>query len=212
MTLQSLMKGKRRLLISLIESKIPAFSLESKEDSGLFCILSKIVFWNKRLNTEFVTTVYPKVYVPHLPWKEDDHFGAFSVLAHEYVHLKDRERLKFFFNLLYLSPQVFSLLSLFSLVHSSWWLLCLLFLMPIPSPGRAWLEYRGYRCNMAIWYWLGDEKIDFDWIIGQFTGSSYYWMFPFPGFLTKMLERDYQRLKAGDVPDELLEIQSLLSE
>lgn len=65
---------------------------------------------------------------------------------------------------------------------------------------------------MAIWYWLGDEKIDFDWIIGQFTGSSYYWMFPFPGFLTKMLERDYQRLKAGDVPDELLEIQSLLSE
>ena len=210
MSLQSLMEGKRRLLISLIENKIHAFSLESKEDSGLFCVLSKIVFWNKRFNTDYVTTLYPKVYVPSLPWKEEDHFGAFSVLAHEYIHLKDRKRLKFFFNLLYLSPQVFSLLSLFSLVHSSWWLLCLLFLLPIPSPGRAWLEYRGYRCNMAIWYWITEDRIDFDWIANQFVGSPYYWMFPFRRVLIELLERDYQRLREGHVPEELLEIKNLL--
>jgi hypothetical protein len=51
------MEGKRRLLISLIESKIPAFSLESKEDSGLFYVLSKVVFWNKKLNTDYIKTL-----------------------------------------------------------------------------------------------------------------------------------------------------------
>ena len=88
--------------------------------------LSCFLFFNKKFMTNYVTTSYPKVYVPELPWKPSNHVGAIATLAHEYVHLSDRKRMGWLFNLLYITPQalfVFGILSFYSL----WFLLFFLF-------------------------------------------------------------------------------------
>ena len=162
-------------------------------------LLSKLLFFNKTFATGYVTTLYPKVYVPELPWREKDHVAAIATLAHEYVHLKDRKKMWLFFNFLYLFPQnlaPFALLGAFG--NSPLWYLCLLFLLPIPSPTRAWLEFRGYRMTLAVWaLYLGrdwDSRRFIDSIVDkQFSSSAYYWMFPFRRFMIEKFHTYHAR-------------------
>ena len=149
MTSTNELESKYDKLLAHIESSIAGFKIIDKRESALMRVLSFVLFFNKVFMTRYITTIYPKVYVPELPWAPDKPLGRLSILAHEYVHLKDRQRLGLLFNILYLSPQIFALLSL-GAIWNMWWLLALLFLLPLPSPGRAWLEMRGYRMTMAI--------------------------------------------------------------
>tara|TARA_Y100000034_G_scaffold136391_1_gene212560 strand:- start:1483 stop:2037 length:555 start_codon:yes stop_codon:yes gene_type:complete len=154
--------------------------------------LSKLLYFNKHFMDKYVTTIYPKVYVPRLPFKENDPISAIATLAHEYVHLKDRKKMGFLFNFFYLFPQnlvFFSLLGIFN----PWWYLCLLCLLPIPSPTRAWLEYRGYRMTLFVYEYYGamrDHDDFLEWIAEHFVNSSYYWMFPAKSFIKNKLKRD----------------------
>ena len=182
-------KLAREKLERHIEKQIPGFRIEDKRKSPLMRLLSKLLFFNKTFSTGYVTTLYPKVYVPELPWREKDHVAAIATLAHEYVHLKDRKRMWLFFNFLYLFPQnlaPFALLGVFD--SEPLWFLCLLFLLPIPSPTRAWLEFRGYRMTLAIWAHFLKDKLDTGRFINSivdknFAGSAYYWMFPFRRYM-----------------------------
>jgi len=201
----SLYSDKRKALESLISQLIPGFSIESKKESTLCRFYSKILFFNKSFMTEYVTTLYPKIFVPELPWREDDDLEATVILAHEFVHLYDRKRMWLWFNLLYLSPQVLALFA----VATFWspinilWLVCL---APMPSLGRAWLEYRGYRATLASVYWLTGKKVELDWLLLQFSGPAYYWMFPFKNILSKKFEKDFIRIENGDILGEELEL------
>jgi hypothetical protein len=206
--LQSL-EHKKEILIREITKEVPGFEILSKRNHPLWKFLSKVMFWNPRIATGFITTLYPKVWVPSLPWKEDDPASAIEILAHEYVHLQDRKRLGYFFNLLYLSPQILSLFALLSFVNP-WCLLFLVCLLPLPSPGRAWLEYRGYRMSMAITYWIHDECLDLDWVVSQFTGPNYYWMYPFRGHLKRQYEREFERIKQNTLTSDLKHVKSIL--
>ena len=116
------------------------------------------------------------------------------------------------FNLLYLSPQIFSLLSINALFYSNWFLLFLLFLLPVPSPGRAWLEFRGYKMSMAVWYWTTGITPDINFVVKQFTNSSYYWMWPFKRSLERKLQREIANLKEGNISGELLKVRNILLE
>lgn len=203
------LQTKRQNLIDHISETIPGFELRSKQESLTFKILAKVMFWNPGILDRFITTLYPKVYVPQLPYHPDDPARAIGILSHEYVHLQDRKRLGWLFNFLYLSPQILSLFSLMS-IYSPWFLFSLIFLAPIPSPGRAWLEYRGYRTSMAVHYWITGEDYGVEWITSQFTGSNYYWMFPFPTFLLSRLKKDYEKITQNDLNSELKELKSIL--
>jgi len=195
-----------------IKKQIPGFRIEDKRKSPLMRLLSKLLFFNKTFSTGYVTTLYPKVYVPELPWREKDNVAAIATLAHEYVHLKDRKRMWLFFNFLYLFPQnfaTFALLGAFG--NSPLWYLCLLFLLPIPSPTRAWLEFRGYRMTLAVWsLFLGP-----DWKYGkfvdsivekQFSGSGYYWMFPFDRYMVQKFYVHHSRRRNIPEVKEILEL------
>ena len=181
----------REKLEQHIEQQIPGFRIEDKRKSPLMRLLSKLLFFNKTFSTGYVTTLYPKVYVPELPWRAKDHVAAIATLAHEYVHLKDRKRMWLFFNFLYLFPQNLSLFALLGAFgNSPLWYLCLLLLLPIPSPTRAWLEFRGYRMTLAVWAFYLKEKLDTGQFVNSivdrnFTSSAYYWMFPFRRYLLK---------------------------
>ncbi len=201
------MKPEEKLnkLIRFIKGQIPGFELCSKKDSLLMRILSVVLFFNKTFMTRYVTTLYPKVYVPELPWNKPL-TTQINILAHEYVHLKDRKRMGWFFNVLYLSPQIFALLAL-GAFWNSWWLLALLFLLPLPSPGRAWLEFRAYKVSIALHWHLTGQRINVFWLRKQFTCSSYYWMFPFKGFMERHILKVAENVESGNfLSPEILEI------
>lgn len=199
---------KRERLTDYIKTQIPGFEILSKKESLLIKVISKLLFFNKKFLTSYVTTLYPKVYVPSLPWRQEQNAAAMATLAHEYVHLKDRKRMGLFFNFLYLFPQNLSLFSLLG-VFNPWWYLCLLFLLPIPSPTRTWLEFRGYRMTLAIWSHFFEKDLNIDRFIetvveNQFAGPSYYWMFPFKKYLIKVFRKNYANL------DNIPEIQEVI--
>jgi hypothetical protein len=199
-----------------IKSKVPKFQIKLKEDSWLMRLLSKLLFFNK-IFMSYITTIYPIVYVP----KEDmidstsDQLrlvGYVSLLLHESRHLFDRVKYSIFFNLLYLSPQIFALLAILA-IWNLWFLLFLALLAPIPSLGRAWLEYRGSCMTIAAHYWVGynvdnDEYINY--IIGHFVNGDYYFMFPFKGYLVKKFKQFIINLKQDNVWSEALEIKNIL--
>jgi len=205
-------REKRERLTKHFQEQIPGFEILSKKESPLIKIISKILFFNKRFLTSYVTTLYPKVYVPELPWREKDHVAAMATLAHEYVHLKDRKRMWLFFNFLYLFPQnlaPFALLGAFG--NSPLWYLFLLFLLPIPSPTRTWLEFRGYRMTLAIWsHFLGSEWSPSRFIESiverNFAGSAYYWMFPFKRYMINKFHAYHPRRRNIPEIGEVLNI------
>ena len=205
------LNAKRLNLEQYIKSQIPEFELKDKKESRLMNFFSKILFFNKDFMTKYVTTIYPKVYVPRLPFKENDPISAIATLAHEYVHLKDRKKMGFLFNFLYLFPQnlvFFSLLGIFN----PWWYLCLLCALPIPSPTRAWLEYRGYRMTMFVYEHFGAMRnIDdfIDWIAEHFSNSTYYWMFPAKSYIKNKLKRDI--LLYGSRQKDISEVREIIS-
>ena len=193
-----------------INEKIPGFKIKHKKDSLLMRALSCLLFFNKGFMNSYVTTMYPEIYVPDWWGKyKNMSFSELGIIAHEYVHLSDRKRMGWWFNILYLSPQIFSLLA-FGAFWNLWFLTALFFLLPWPSPGRAWLEYRGYTMNIAIHYWVKKEKCDTDWIVEQFITSNYYYMFPFKNFLIRKFDQEYNKIVSGDLTSELKEVQYII--
>jgi hypothetical protein len=100
------------------------------------------------------TTVYTTVYMD--PALIGSLSGA-SILRHERVHIDDMVR------------------------HPIWFIVSYFLLPPIGPGMRAYWEWRGYQEDLK-------ESIErlgrinpymIDWVVQQFTGSSYLWMYPF---------------------------------
>ena len=216
---------KRAALSAHIEAKIPGFRIVKKDKSFFMKLLSFFLFFNRDFMTRYVTTIYPKVYVPSWWGKETKNKSLeIEILAHEYVHLYDRKRLGMLFNIIYLSPQVFSLLAI-GAIWNTWFLLALSFLLPWPSPGRAWLEFRGYRVSLLMKYWIltslspDKEKIVWhyinndalEWTLDQFISYNYYFMFPFRSFLRKRFINELKCVTMDDnnLSDELKRLKEI---
>jgi len=203
------MEKKRRRLEEFIATQISGSEIRSKKNSLFMKFVGRIMFFNKRFMTGYVTTWYPHIYVPKLPWRDKNHASAITILAHEWVHLHDRQRLGIVFNFLYALPQCFApfvLLAFWNL----WFLLFLVCFLPIPSPGRAWAEFRGYRMTIATWYWLSGQRVDLKWIVDQFVSSHYYYMWPFRRWLMKKFRKEFEKIKNDDLSSELRIIKGVL--
>jgi len=225
MSLKDLNLLKLRVrLVDLINTDISKFTIKRKSESLLMRLLSFVLFFNKGFMKKYVTTIYPTIYVPDWwGFQKSRQELELEILSHEYVHLYDRKRLGVLFNLIYLSPQVFSVLAIGAFWNLSWlwFLLCLL---PWPSPGRTWLEFRGYRANFAFVYWklLKEnpesrekyytflENCDITLVIKQFTGSNYYFMFPFRTFLEKRFRQTLLDIRDDKLTPELLKIRNVV--
>jgi len=202
--------GKVKALIEIIKKDFPDFEVIDKKQSTLMSVLSKVLFFNKKFMTHYTTTVGNKIYVPDLSFLDDED-NAFIVLAHEYVHMCDNKRLGPLFKLLYLSPQIFAPLSLFAFWNITW-LWCLLFLLPLPSPGRTWFEYRGYSMSMACYYFLYGVKPEVKWYLDYFSTSLYYWMCPFRDYLAGELDKSLDDIVNNRLTVEQAKVKELLDE
>tara|TARA_Y100001973_G_C5208914_1_gene343838 strand:+ start:5273 stop:5902 length:630 start_codon:yes stop_codon:yes gene_type:complete len=203
------LKQKREKLENFMTQNIKGFEIRSKEDSFLMKFLSYIIFFNKGFMTRFVTTFYPHVYVPKLPWNEDNNLGAIATLAHEWVHLYDRQRLGWFFNFLYLFPQCLFVLGLLG-IWNPWFYFFFLFILPFPSPGRAWAEFRGYRMTIAAYYWMTGMRIDVKSVVDHFVNSNYYFMWPFRGWLMRKFQKECVKIQNDVLTAELTIVKNIL--
>ncbi len=171
----------------VIEQQIPGFRLKFKDESTSQKVLGLILRpFNPRYMTNFTTTLGKFVYFPSRAWYVENPSRAFSILAHELVHLVDYANHGLWFSASYLLPQLLALplllLGGLGLIWS-WWgfvplVLGLLCLIPFPSQWRSNWEGRGYAMSMAVTFWAsgsipGAQK---EMIAKNFYGPSYYFM------------------------------------
>lgn len=206
--------GVRRELEKHVAGEIPGFAVREKSSSWVMNLFGKVLFFAPGFMTNFVTTLYPEVYVPSLKRWNSNHANSISILSHEYVHLRDRKRLGWLFNLLYLSPQIFFLFfPLLACFGAPLWfiLLGVVFLLPLPSLGRMWGEVRGYRMTMAVHFWLTGRKYNVERIASHFIGPDYYYMWPFKAHIRGVFEKEYQKILDNNLSNELAEVREVLT-
>ncbi len=163
-------------IVEQLEQEFSTFRLVSKHRSLLMRTLYHglgMRWWCPEFMTRYTTVVVSVVYMPVDLFHTD---AGYRVLRHERVHMRDCWRtgvLPFALSYVLLFPTVFTL--------------------------RAHWEMRGYAETMRVELEdtgaISDETLDY--IQEQFTGPSYFWMCPFPGYVRRWLERIRRDLTQG---------------
>jgi hypothetical protein len=104
-----------------------------------------------------------------------------------------RKLLFVFFVLFYYSPQVLALAGFYNPLF-------LLFLLPLPSIGRLWLESRAYGVSIAVRCWENSkinhsdiqEKIEY--YTDLMAGPSYYFTMPIRPIARKMIHDQFWKV------------------
>ena len=175
-----------------------------KDESLFMKILGKILFFNPKFMTNYTTTIGKTVYFANRKWVQENEDSAAHVLAHELVHISDSEEAgSVLFSYTYLFPQILALLSLLAIWSSLWWLLCLAFLAPLPSPTRTYWELRGYAMTDATYYKSAGQFTDIDWMAGQFTTGAYLFMWPFANDIRDRIENNRELIKQGKLATKI---------
>ena len=81
-----------------------------------------------------------------------------------------------------------------------WLVGSLVFLAPIPAPGRYWAEHRGYGGSITFELAL-HGRTSIDGKVKKFTGPDYYWMMPIAAWVAAKLKSYETRARKGDVSD-----------
>jgi len=169
-------------LMAIGTKKFPALRIAYKDASWLMWFVNLFIgLFNKDFMTKYITTIGPVVYLPSKAWQEQTDQINFCIdIAHEYVHVCDRYRMGIWFSLSYLFPQILALPALLCFFGFIWppaWfcLIFLVFLAPWPSPGRTYIESRGYAANILTATLLGPYSVSMQEIASSISGNGYYW-------------------------------------
>lgn len=196
----------RKDMVAFAESLGIVF--KNKDKSFLMKFLSWVLLFNRRF-MEYITTVGKMIYFPAKFWDDDhsDDQSFWQVTVHEMVHAYDMRTWwrMLWWGFLYLCPQILALPCLIlAFVHSWWWLFGLSLVAPLPAVGRYLFEIRGYTGTIATHIWLGEEVPEIsDWYVKQFTGTYYYYMWPFRGMVVRSLERNRDKILDGSIEKEI---------
>jgi hypothetical protein len=204
------MKGSLELLDSffnnVVKRNFPEAKIKYKDKSPLMKFLGSVLFFNPAFMSRFTTVLGTTVYFPNPKWLANDYGGAIRILAHEFVHMWDRRERKKgldWFSILYLSPQIWALgalLALLGFVNLGflWALVCLVFLIPWPSPWRTHYELNGYAMTMFFSSILAGSAYNVDkdaeYYSYYFTTSKYYFMCWSKKYVISELKKRYETL------------------
>jgi hypothetical protein len=158
-----------------LQKEFPKFKLVQKENSKLMKFLNFFIkLWNPAFMEQFTTVLGYSVY---MPISVRDTLVGYEVLRHEAVHMRQFKK---------------------------WWLLQTISygILPIGPSFRAYWEYQGYLENIKVRSELGWPMGDayIDWLVSQFTGRAYLWMWPFKASLTKKFKAERARLLTSSSP------------
>lgn len=195
-------KEARREMVELADEM--GVKIKIKEDSWLMQFLGKLMFFNKNFLKGYISVIGNTIYFPKDIY-ENDAITAF-VLTHELRHVKDYQTWSFpLVALIYLFPQLLAPLFVLGFFLHPLWFLCLLFLLPIPALGRAWIEIRGYGTDIAIRHLLypDKDKSIAEYKIRAFLDGSYYFMWPFRKCVKKWLKKEVKKQKQDEFTLEM---------
>jgi hypothetical protein len=192
---------KKREKLELWMSK-NGYTVKVKQDIWWMWVLKYILFFTPGFMTRYISTIGKTVYFPQELLEDDWNFVL--VMPHELRHAKDFEKYTFVgMGLGYLFPQILSLFAFLAFYHLGF-LAFLVFLFPIPSYGRAFFEARAFGVTLLTRriLWSGEtpsirEDIP-PYIMKAFTGSAYYWMWPFTESVERWLRE--QEVEQQDDP------------
>ena len=217
-----------KVLIEELRSKFDTKIL-LKTQTRLMRFIGRVMFFNKEFMDSYVTTMFGNLYFPE-SWREivelvneDPNLlhsrpdlgmelkGLLSILFHEYVHLND-DKNSFLrtFSVKYLTPQIYSVFGLASLVagfFDPWYFFgtpALVYALPMGSYYRSYYEARGYATNVVCLRLIyGVHSINTYAFEKYFTSSAYYWMagtkFERKIFKDRMLKMVRDRLLAAEL-------------
>lgn len=160
----------------------PGFRVVAKKGSRWMRILGRLMFWLPEF-MEYSTRAGRTVYLPSFDKVEIGSMG------HELRHAIDGWRnTNLFVGMVYYFPQwigIGSLVSIGAIWGGSewlWWLVCLVCLLPIPSPGRMMIERRGYLTSLLVLDWQHGRALSLskvDEVLDLMSGRYYYFAWPF---------------------------------
>lgn len=182
-------------LHALITHNIPEYKLVIRDTHWLLGLLP----WPDENTT---ITVAPRVYMP-LNIHEAPEI-AWRVLAHEYIHLCQAQTdSRLLFMLKYSFPQCLALLSLIGFLLNPYFLLFLLFILPLPAYYRMRYEMEGYLMSIAVNYWRtgyvsSAQRAD---VKAVFKSGTYYYMWPFKHWVDRKVNTEIQKLESGEYDD-----------
>ncbi len=168
-------------LVEALQAEIPGFRIVRKDQSAfhraIHYALIAVTFGRMRTYLDsFQTTIGKTVYVTP-DWDEQPVERRYVTLRHEAIHLRQFRKLT---------------LPVMAVIYV---------LLPLPmglAYGRAWLEQEAYaesiRAAAEVWGPDVPRSADYrKYVIDQFMGPSYGWMWPF----RKRLERWYDEVLAS---------------
>lgn len=178
----------------------PKFKIRNKaHKDGLYAVASFFgKLFNPEIDSRYLTQVLHECWLPPHLFEYSD-MDLITTLAHEVMHERDRKEFTSFGAfMLYGSPQVLAipaLLSFLALGLGLGWLACLaflVFLLPLPAPGRMWMELRAYRVQMMFLRRVHKADEDYlramaDHYSKQFTSAAYFFMWPFKNHIIHLL-------------------------
>lgn len=195
---------RKDYFIQYLKVFLPKFNVKKKDESNFMKLIGKILFFNKNFMNKFATTIG---YTTYLPAKEIESLDELSVIAHEYQHAVDYNKMKILFVLIYSFPQILFLLFLLFPFLGYWSLLSFLFLLPLPAYGRMKLELKGYIVSIFVYTLIFDElnltdiKERQEKLVSHFnemfTSSDYYYMWPFG--VTKQLQEAVDKINSKEI-------------
>lgn len=193
-------------VVAAIHSDIEGFELRIKDDSKFMRTLNFFVrIFNQEFMSRYTTTISPVVYAPR-DKLENNKAGMWRTLAHEWIHLREAQRLSgFVWGFRYLLPQSLAplaFLSLLAIWWGPWWLLnlCwLILLAPLPAVFRAEEEFKAYTMSFAADYWYHGSVHEhtIEYTATNFYTGQYYFMRPFKKRVLARLHNEVAKIADG---------------
>jgi hypothetical protein len=203
-------------LLNAAQKYFPGVNIQYKNESTFMKILGKILFFNKSFMSNYTTTINSTIYFPNRDFIKNNYNSFIVTFLHELVHIKDAKKFSFIlFSLLYLSPQILTLLIIpFIFLNWKLSLIFLIFALPIPSFFRMYFERRAYIVSLYVLnYLIVNHKIranledNKNFYLTQFKLSGYYFMWPFKNIDTKLsLAVDNIKLNKRPYEDPIFDI------
>jgi hypothetical protein len=191
---------------TIILKFVPQWTMMEKADSTLMKVIGFILglVGNTDFMTQFWTTVgyttYRPVIKPDTEWITIAHEGKHAIQASSLTRV--------FMSLLYLLPiplliplivSCFFLPKVLAIIAAFVALACL---APIPAFFRMFFEFEAYEVTLACSYWrsgMGYAQLQLAYILTNFTGPAYYFMWPFQGYLQTRFNTWMQKVVSGSV-------------
>lgn len=169
-------------VVTAITNDIEGFEVKFKDESNFHKLLGRLSIWSWSRNNEgqrtygymdMTTTMGNKVWFPSNEYVSQT--LPSQTLEHEWVHMKDGQT---FFGWLPFIP---------AFINRT--MMNIMYIGCLPWPGfvRAYAEIRAYRRSLEL---VEDERRETykSWVIEQFTGPSYFFMWPFRSHIERLLE------------------------